>query len=358
MQRRTALTVLTALAATVAVPARALAGAAADAMAGAPASAKTGAKAGAKADVPERFECIVPSKPGGAMDLTCKLARQGLLSMPQDGQHGQPGRQGMRITYVPGGIGAVAWHQLVSQRRAEPDTLVVFSGGSLLNLAQGKFGKATASDVRWVAALGADYGMIAVRADAPYKTLADLLAALKKHPEQVLIGVSGTIGSQDWLKMALVARAAGIDPKALRFVALEGGGEAFTAMHANYVQVVSGDASEASLNATPDKTRVLAVLSNERLPGMLARVPTAKEQGIDVVWPVIRGVWMGPQVADSDYQAWVQRFDRMLASREFAQLRAASGLYPFAMTGDALTAHVRKAVDDYGKRAREFGLVR
>jgi putative tricarboxylic transport membrane protein len=34
--------------------------------------------------------------------------------------------------------------------------------------------------------------------------------------------VSGTIGSQDWMKMALLARRAGIDPKRLRFVALEG----------------------------------------------------------------------------------------------------------------------------------------
>jgi hypothetical protein len=70
----------------------------------------------------------------------------------------------------------------------------------------------------------------------------------------------------------------------LRFVALEGGGEAFTAMHANYVQVVSGDASEATLYASGN-TRVLAVLSEQRLPGVLANVPTAREQGVDVVWP-------------------------------------------------------------------------
>ncbi|SFU77403.1 Bug family tripartite tricarboxylate transporter substrate binding protein [Pseudoduganella namucuonensis] len=298
-----------------------------------------------------RVECVVPSKPGGAMDLTCKLAKKGLQALPDAGQ------RDMNISYVPGGIGAVAWHSLLS-RRAEPNTLVVFSGGSLLNLAQGKFGKATAGDVRWVAALGADYGMIAVRADSPYKNLGELLAALKKHPEKVLIGVSGTIGSQDWLKIALVVKAAGIDPKVLRFVALEGGGEAFTAMQANYVQVVSGDASEATLNATAGKTRVLAVLSEQRLPGALAAVPTAREQGIDVVWPVIRGLWMGPKVADADYRHWVQTFDRMLASPEFAQTRAAYGLYPFALTGDALTAYVRKAVDDYGKRANEFGLVR
>ena len=158
--------------------------------------------------------------------------------------------------------------------------------------------------------------------------------------------------------MALVSRSVGIDPKALRFVALEGGGEAFTAMHANFVQVVSGDASEATLYAAGGNTRVLAVLSEQRLPGVLANVPTAREQGVDVVWPVIRGVWMGPNVSDADYRQWVSAFDRVLASPQFAQMRAASGLYPFGLTGDALAAYVKKAVDDYGKRATELGLVR
>jgi putative tricarboxylic transport membrane protein len=295
-------------------------------------------------------ECIAPSKPGGAMDLTCKLAQKAL--------QGKPGAAPMRISYLPGGIGAVAWHTLVSQRTSEPDTLVAFSGGSLLNLAQGKFGKATAGDVRWVAAIGADYGMIAVRADSQFKTLADLLDALRRDPQKVLIGVSGTIGSQDWLKMALVAQKAGIDPKVLRFVALEGGGEVFTAMDASFVQVVSGDASEATLYSGGGKVRVLAVMSEKRLPGVLAGAPTAREQGIDVVWPIIRGVWMGPKVLDADYQRWVRAFDQMEATPEFARLRAVYGLYPFSMTGAALTDYVKKTVDDYHRQATQFKLVR
>jgi putative tricarboxylic transport membrane protein len=297
-----------------------------------------------------QVECIAPSKPGGAMDLTCKLARKAL--------YGEAGAASMRLTYLPGGIGAVAWHTLVSQRGAEPDTLVAFSGGSLLNLAQGKFGKATAGDVRWVAALGADYGMIAVRADSQYKTLAELLDALKRHPQKVLIGVSGTIGSQDWMKMARIARLAGIDPKVLRFVALEGGGENFTALDASFVQVVSGDASEATLYAGAGKVRVLAVMSEQRLPGVLAGVPTAREQGFDLVWPIIRGVWMGPKVPDADYQRWVHAFQKVEATQQFAQMRAAHGLYPFSMTGAALTDYVKHAVDDYNRQARQFQLVR
>lgn len=295
-------------------------------------------------------ECLVPSKPGGAMDLTCKLAQKALQA--------KPGAPRLTLSYLPGGIGAVAWHTMVSQRRAEPDTLVAFSGGSLLNLAQGKFGKASPDDVRWVAALGVDYGVIAVPADSPYRSLRDLVDVLRRDPEKIVIGMSGTIGSQDWMKMALLARQAGLDPRQLRFVALEGGGEEFVAMQAGYVQVVSSDVSETALYTASGKVRVLAVLSDKRLTGAMAGVPTAREQGYDIVWPLIRGILMGPDVSDADYRRWVQAFDRIESAPEFAQMRAQIGLYPLALTGDALTRYIRQAVADYKRQARQFNLVR
>jgi putative tricarboxylic transport membrane protein len=299
---------------------------------------------------PRDAECLIPSKPGGAMDLTCKLAQKAL--------HEQPGAPELKLSYLPGGVGAVAWHTVISQRRGEPNTLVTFSGGSVLNLALGKFGKAEVDDVRWVAAFGADYGMIAVRADSPYRTLDDLIKAIRRDPKQVLIGMSGTVGSQDWIKMALLARQGGVDPRKLRFVALEGGGEQFIAMAAGHVQAVSGDTSEALLNTGPGKVRVLAVLSEQRLPGRLAGVPTAREQGYDVVWPVIRGVWMGPDVPDAAYRRWVAAFADMEANPGFSQMRAEAGLYPFTLTGDALTRYIRGAVDDYHRQASQFKLLR
>lgn len=303
-------------------------------------------------------ECIVPAKPGGGFDLTCKLTQKALTEIGTG--HGKaPAHEApLRISYLPGGVGAVAWSSVVSQRRGEPQTLIAFSGGSLLNLAQGKFGKAGVGDVRWLAAIGTDYGMIAVRNDSPIKTLGDLVAAWKRDPAKVLIGASGTIGGQDWLKVASVAKQGGVDPKALRFVALEGGGEAFTALLAGHVQAVSGDVSEAMLHAADGKIRVLAVLADTRLPGALATVRTAREQGFDVTWPIIRGVYMGPRVSDAEYRKWVERFDAMMATPAFDQLRAAQGLYPFAMTGTALSDYVKKTVDNYGRQSKELGLVR
>lgn len=307
---------------------------------------------------PSAAQCLVPSKPGGAMDLTCKLAQHALHDLPgQARQRGVPAAD-LTLRYLPGGVGAVAWHTLVAQRRAEADTLVAFSGGSVLNLARGKFGKASVDDVRWVAAFATDYGMVAVPASSPYRTLRALIDAIRRDPKRVLIGMSGTIGSQDWMKMALLVRQAGVDPRKMRFVALEGGGEQFVAMDAGHVQAISGDTSEALLNAGSGRVRVLAVLSEHRLPGALAGVPTAREQGFDAVWPVIRGVYMGKDVPEADYRRWVAAFDGIEAQPAFAKMRSEAGLYPFALSGEALTRYIRQSVADYNKRAVEFNLVR
>ena len=295
-------------------------------------------------------ECIVPAKPGGGMDGACKMMRKVLPA--------KDGAPEIKISYLPGGIGAVAWSSVVSQRRGGPDTLVTFSGGSLLNLAQGKYGKAAVSDVRWLAGVGTDYGMIAVRSDAPYKNLRELVDAMGNDPGKITIGVSGTVGSQDWLKVAMIARRADIDPKNFRFVALEGGGDSFTALQANHVQVISGDASEAAAYIKEGKFRILAVLSEDRLPGALSGVATAREQGFDVVWPIIRGFYMSSHASDADYQRWVGIFDRAMATEEFKRQRAASGLYPFSMTGPQLTEYIRKVVEQYRKQSQELGLVR
>lgn len=189
-----------------------------------------GAVAFATAAPLEKTECIAPAKPGGGFDLTCKLAQTALL----EGKF-IPGP--MRVTYMPGGIGAVAYNTVIAQRPADDNTIVAFSGGSLLNLAQGKFGRYNEADVRWLAAIGADYGAIIVAENSPYKTLADVLAAVKADPTKVVFGAGGTVGSQDWMKAALTAKAAGIDPRKMRFVAFEGGGEAITALQGGHVQV-------------------------------------------------------------------------------------------------------------------------
>lgn len=258
---------------------------------------------------------------------------------------------------MPGGIGAVAYNAIVAQRPAENNTIVAFSGGSLLNLAQGKFGRYNENDVRWLAAVGTDYGAIIVAENSPLKSIKDLVAAIKADPTKVVFGAGGSVGSQDWMKAALTARAAGLEPKAMRFVAFEGGGEALTALQGGHVQVYSGDASEAEEQMKAGaKIRVLAVLADKRLEGKLASVPTMKEQGYDVQWPIIRGFYMGPKVSDADFKVWTDTFDKMMATPAYDKLRAERGLFKFALTGKALESYIKERMATYRQLVTDFNL--
>jgi putative tricarboxylic transport membrane protein len=99
------------------------------------------------------------------------------------------------------------------------------------------------------------------------------------------------------------------------------------------------------------------VFAEQRLPGMLKDVPTAKEQGFDISWPIIRGFYMGPKVADADFNAWTVAFQKAMATPGYAKLREERGLFPLSLTGTELDAYVKRHTHQYGKLAAELGLV-
>lgn len=298
----------------------------------------------------EAAECVAPSRPGGGFDLTCGLATQAVQAV-------RPTRPPLRTRYLPGGIGAVAFDQVATGRLGGPGTLVAFSSGSLLNIAQGRFGPHPVSAVRWIATLGTDYGVVAVHRDSPHQHLQDVVAALRKDLTRIVFGAGGTLGSQDWMKAALLARAAGQDPKRMRFVSFEGGGEALKALRGGHIGIFTGDAAEAQQALDKGSPlRFLAVLSQARLPGALAGLPTAREQGIDLVWPTVRGLYMAASAPDAAVRAWVAAFAEALAAPGYAALCSQHGLYPFARTGAALEDFVQRSLNEYRQLAQELGL--
>ncbi|HSQ73432.1 MAG TPA: tripartite tricarboxylate transporter substrate-binding protein, partial [Rubrivivax sp.] len=134
-------------------------------------------------------------------------------------------------------------------------------------------------------------------------------------------------------------------------------GEAITALQGGHIHVYSGDISEAHQQMKAGtKIRILAVMSDKRLPGELANVPTAKEQGADISWPIIRGFYMGPKVSDADFKVWTDTFKTMMATPAFDKMRTERGLFPFDLTGAEADAYIKKQVADYRKLADDFGL--
>lgn len=306
----------------------------------------------AQAAAIDHATCIAPAKPGGGFDLTCQMVREILRKSEQT-------RVPLSITFQPGGIGALAFHSTLKQRPTDGHAVVAFSSGSLLNLAQGRFGPYTESDVRWLAALGLDYGVIAVRRDSRFQTLPQLMSALHDSPNQVVFGAGGSIGSQDWMKIALLAKAAGVSHKTIRFVAFEGGGDAISALRSDHVQVVSGDTAEVARQIDQGAmVRVLAVFSDKRLAGRWSSTPTAKEHGYDIQWPVLRGIYMGPGVTDRDYRDWSEALNRAAAHSSFFKELADVGFQPGWLVGQALEDQIKHQMQTYRQLAAEFGLSR
>jgi putative tricarboxylic transport membrane protein len=263
----------------------------------------------------------------------------------------------IRTQNMPGGIGAVAINHINAQRRNDPNVIVAVSTGSWVNMAQGRFGRFGENDVRWIGAIGADFGVLAVRRDSRFATLGDLVAALRADAASVPMGAGGAVGSQDWHKAALVARAAGADPRRLRYVPFEGGGQAMAALLGGHIQVFPGDASEVRGQLEAGEIRLLAVLAPQRLPGAFAAVPTAREQGVEVDWPIIRGFYGPPQMPDAAYAFWVEALRRLHAHPAWAEARTGQGLFEFNLRGAEYEALAKRRTAEFRQLAREVGLV-
>ena len=182
-------------------------------------------------------ECIAPANPGGGWDLTCRATGRIMAEL-----HLVPGA--VRVTNLPGAGGAIAYAHAVARRRGDASVLIAASPATTLRLAQGQFGRFTEESVRWVGAVAADYGIVAVSPDAPWSSLTALLDAWRRDPARVVAGGGSAVGGQDHMKLLVLARAAGIDPATIRYVPFDGGGEALTTLLGGFIQVFAGDASE------------------------------------------------------------------------------------------------------------------
>jgi putative tricarboxylic transport membrane protein len=297
---------------------------------------------------PDRPECVAPAQPGGGFDLTCRIAADALKpQLPSP----------MQVTFMPGGIGAVAYNLFNTTRTDDPNAIVAFSTGSLLNIATGKFGEFDADSVRWLATAGADFGALVVKADSPYQTLDDVIAAFREDITSVVVGAGGSVGSQDWMKGALLLEAADLDPRAMRYVAFDGGGESIAALLGGSIDLYTGDVAEMAAHLDAGTMRILAVMSPERLPDPFAEFPTTRELGYDVDWIIVRGYYMGGDVSDEAYQYYVDAFSQAYTTEEFARIQKERGLLPLNRAGEVLDTEIKERVARLREIAQNAGLI-
>ncbi len=295
-------------------------------------------------------ECIAPANPGGGWDFTCRQIGKimndiGVVDAP------------VQVTNMAGGGGGLAYQTVANERNADPDLIVAASQATATRLAQDAFGGATADQVRFVGAIGADPGVIVVGADSPYQSLTDMLDAMKADPSSVAFAGGSAAGGFDHLKVLQIAKEAGIDDiRTIRYIGVDGGADAITQTIGGFTQGMTGDMSEVVGFIESGDVRVLAVLTDERVPGF-EDIPTAKEQGFDITAVNWRGLYVPKDISDERFQEWADKLRAVGESDEWKAAMEANGLAPFLVVGDDFQSFIDKNIEETAELSREIGVI-
>ena len=315
--------------------------------------AATGAQAASHSMFnPENPECIAPANPGGGWDFTCRqvgksLQDEGLIEKT------------MQVVNLAGGGGGVAYAEVVNKRGDDNDLIIAASSATATRLAQGAYPGNTMDQVRWLASIGADYGVIAVAADSEVTTLPQLLDMIKSDPTSVSVAGGSAVGGWDHLKVLIAANAYGIDDvRSVKYIAFDGGGEAVTQLLAGSVQAFTGDLSEAKGFVDSGDIKVIAVLAPERLDGEFAEFPTAKEQGVNAIGANWRGFYAPGGMSDEAYDGWVSKIGDLYASDKWKDVMAANGLAPLDLQGADFQQFVADSVAQIQKISKDIGIIK
>ena len=297
-------------------------------------------------------ECIAPANPGGGWDFTCRSV--GKVLVDQEYIKGN-----VKTVNMSGAGGGVAFAHTVSKRQKDANLIVAASTATTTRLAQGQFPGMNADQVKWVGTLGADYGVIAVGKDSKYTTLKQMMDDLRKDPASVKFSGGSGSGGWDHLKVLITAQKANVSnlPK-IRYLAFSGGGEALVQVVGGHVDAFTGDVSEVKGFMDSGDLRVLAVLSEERLPAPFDQIPTAMEQGIDAVAPNWRGFYVPGNAEEASYDWWVETMDGLYKTQEWKDIMTKNGLMPFHKSGAEFTQFVKEQTMDIQVLSKDIGLIK
>jgi len=218
-------------------------------------------------------ELVVPASAGGGTDALARaFAEAAKKHLPQP----------LVVNDKPGASGVVGMSDVLN---GKPDgykvSVVIAELVILPHLGLSKF---TYADFQPIARLNADPAAITVRADAPWNTIEEFLAAAKAKPGETKVGNSGN-GSIWHLAAAGLEDKTGVK---FNHVPYQGAAPGVVALLGGHIDAVAVSPGEVAAHVQGGKLKMLAVMADQRLKGF-DKVPTLKERNIDLSI----GTWRG-----------------------------------------------------------------
>ena len=222
-------------------------------------------------------ELVVPYPAGGGTDVLARaFALAAVKHLPQP----------LIVINKPGAAGAIGWADVLNGK--EPGYKVAVLATDLMTQPNMGLTKITHEDFTPIARLNYDPAAITVRADAPWKTVEEFLAAAKKGDFRIGNGGNGST----WH----LAAAAVEDKSGAKFnhIPFAGAQPAILSLLGGHLDAITVSAAETYAHVSAGKLKTLAVMSDTRIKGF-EQVPTLKERGMDISIGTWRGLAVNKQ---------------------------------------------------------------
>ena len=194
---------------------------------------------------------MIPANPGGGWDTTGRALGKALTDAKV--------ADSVNYENKGGAAGALGLAQFVNGSKGDPNALMVMGAVMLGGIITGK-PPVSLSQATPIARLTSEYNVFVLPANSPLKSMADVVAQLKKDPGSVKWG-GGSRGSTEHIAAAMIAREVGVDPAKINYVAFRGGGEATAAILGGNVTVGGSGYSEFAEYINTGKMKAIGVTS-------------------------------------------------------------------------------------------------
>lgn len=291
------------------------------------------------------YKIMAPAAPGGGWDQTARSMQAALQDEKISGS--------VQVVNVPGAGGTIGLAQFVNQASGDPTQLIV-GGYVMVGAILTNKSPVTLDQVTPIARLTGEFEAIVVPAASDIKDMAGLVEKLKANPGSVS-WAGGSAGGTDHITAGLIAKAVGVDPTKINYVAFSGGGEALAAILGNQVTVGISGYGEFAEQVKAGTLRVIGVSSDQRLPGIDA--PTFKEAGVDVTIQNWRMVAAAPGISAEQKAAIIADIEKMATSETWKKTLADKGWANTWLAGDDFSAQLKKDIDATSTILKEIGLV-
>lgn len=194
--------------------------------------------------------------------------------------------------------------------------------------------------------------LMAVKSDAPWKTIQDFLVYAKQHPEELTVG---TAGDYTWGHLSLIQfmKVSGLKFRHVPFQGSVPNATALLGGHINLSLVLSGD---VAAQVSAGKIRIIASVETERTP-FAPEAPTLRELGYDIKGTTHTNILVARKgTPDEVVETLHEAFKKAVDTEEFRAFTKEVGGYPAYMGYKELPAAIDEVVKEVTQTLEGIGV--